>query len=84
MPPFSTSFSVERYYKIALPDDFLACLPSHQCPSFREIQEFAGKRRLRITNDGIAVLRIRNFSPAANSETYGINETTNLFAFTKR
>ena len=46
----------------SLPDDFLSCFPSHQLPSFWEIQELAGKGRLHTTDDGI-VLLIRQPSP---------------------
>ena len=40
----------------ALPDDFLSCFPSHQCPSFSEIQELAGKGRPHTTDDGTVLL----------------------------
>ena len=46
----------------ALPDDFLSCFPSHQRPSFSEIQELAGKGRLHTTDDG-TVLLVRQPTP---------------------
>ena len=46
----------------ALPAGFLSSFPSHQRPSFAEIQELAGKGRLHTTEDGI-VLLVRNPSP---------------------
>ena len=39
-----------------LPADFLSCFPLHQCPSFSEIQELAGKGQLHTTDDGIVLL----------------------------
>ena len=54
----------------ALPDDLLSCFPSHQRPSFSEIQELAGKRRLHTTDDD-AVLLVRQSTPqpASNSQS---------------
>ena len=46
----------------ALPNDVLSCFPSHQRPSFSEIQELAGKGRLHTTDDGI-VLLVRQPTP---------------------
>ena len=40
----------------ALPDDFVSCFPSHQRPSFSEIQKIAGKGRLHTTDDGTVLL----------------------------
>ena len=40
----------------SLPADFLSCFPSHQRPSFSEIQELTGRSRLHINDDGIVVL----------------------------
>ena len=40
----------------ALRTDFLSCFPSHQRPSFSEIQDFAGKGRLHTTGDGPIML----------------------------
>ena len=45
-----------------LRDDFLSCFPSHQRPSFSEIQNLAGKGRLHTTDDGI-VLPFRQPTP---------------------
>ena len=45
-----------------LPTDFLSCFPSHQRPSFSEIQDFTGNGRLDITGDGI-VLLVRQLPP---------------------
>ena len=41
---------------------FLSCYPSHQSPSLSDIQELAGKVRLRTTDDDIALL-VRNPPP---------------------
>ena len=46
----------------ALPDDFLSCFPSHQRPSFSEIEELAGKGRFHTTDDG-TVLLVRQPTP---------------------
>ena len=46
----------------ALPDDFLSCSPSHQRPSFSEIQDFASKDLLHTTDDG-TVLLVRQPTP---------------------
>ena len=46
----------------ALPPDFSSCYPSHQRPSLSDIQELAGKRRLR-TTDADIVLLVRNPTP---------------------
>ena len=40
----------------ALPPDFLSCHPSHQRPSLSDIQELAGKGRLRTPDDDIVLL----------------------------
>ena len=45
----------------ALPPDILGCYPSHKRPSFRDIQELAGKGRLHTTDDDI-VLLVRNLT----------------------
>ena len=52
----------------ALPDDFLSCFPSHQRPSFSEIQELAGKGRLHTTDDG-TVLLVRQPTPQPPSDS---------------
>ena len=53
----------------ALPDDFLSCFPSHQRPSFSEIQELAGKGRLHTTDDGtILLVRQPTPQPAPDSQ----------------
>ena len=46
----------------SLPDEFLSSFPSHQRPSFSEIQELAGKGRLHTTDDG-TVLLVRQPTP---------------------
>ena len=45
-----------------LPDDVSSCFPSHQCPSFSEIQELAGKGQQQ-TTDGGTVLLVRQPIP---------------------
>ena len=52
----------------ALPDDVLSRFPSHQRPSFSEIQELAGKGRLYTTDDGTALL-VRQPSPQPPSDS---------------
>ena len=50
----------------SLPANFLSCFPSHQRPSFSDIQELAGKARLHTTDDGIdrsSVNQLRNPRP---------------------
>ena len=49
---------------LAMPTEVLARFPSHQCPSFSEIQELAGKGRLHTTDEDI-VLLVRNPTPDA-------------------
>ena len=51
-----------------LPTDFLSCFPSHQRPSFSEIQDFTGNGRLDITGDGI-VLLVRQLTPPPPSNS---------------
>ena len=46
----------------ALPDDVVSCFPSHQRPSFSEIQELSGKGRIHTTDDG-TVLLVRQPNP---------------------
>ena len=46
----------------------LSCYPSHHRPSLSDIQELAGKGRLHITDDDIALL-VRNPPPDAPSST---------------
>ena len=52
----------------ALPDDVWSRFPSHQRPSFSEIQELAGKGRLYTTDDGTALL-VRQPSPQPPSDS---------------
>ncbi|CAN0544121.1 unnamed protein product, partial [Laminaria digitata] len=46
----------------ALPPDFSSCFPSHQRPSFSEIQDLAGKGKLHTTDDDIVML-VRKTNP---------------------
>ena len=49
--------------------DFFSCFPSHQRPSFSEIQGLAGKGRLHTTDDGIVLLvRLPNPQPPSVSQ----------------
>ena len=55
-----TYHAAMRYITIgrpsALPAEFLSCYPSHKRPSLSDIQELAGKGRLRTTDDDIVLL----------------------------
>ena len=49
--------------------DFFSCFPSHQRPSFSEIQGLAGKGRLHTTDDGIVLLvRQSTTQPPSDSQ----------------
>ena len=52
----------------SLPADFLLCFPSHQRPSFSEIQELAGKGRVHTTDNG-TVLLVRQPIPQPAPDT---------------
>ena len=62
----------------ALPANCLSCFPSHQRPSFAEIQEPAGKDRLHTTDDGI-VLLVRQTTPQPPSDSQYPGGTRGLF-----
>ena len=57
MPPCDTSLLTGRH-----PYQTTSCFPSHQRPSFSEIQELTGKSRLHTTDDG-TVLLVREPTP---------------------
>ena len=52
----------------SLPDEFLSSFPSHQRPSFSEIQELAGKGRLHTTYH-VIVLLVRQPTPQPPSDS---------------
>ena len=62
----------------ALPDDFLSCFPSHQCPSLSEIQELAGKGQPYTTDDG-TVLLVRQPTPQLAPDSQRPIGTRGLF-----